>query len=1359
MLELDDILNPVESVTVGNAEGNNQTTASFIDMDTLKDISGNRYRLRDINAGEVFNTYSGVIGSAEVGAQELTTQAAILANHYGFNRIEKTGNKSGNREVIDLVNRAGQNLSDFAVEERLVGANQNTSNEVLTNRMLNKFFDEVTVATDPSQMGNRSREIINQSIRDADVKPTWVESASDEEEYALGKSMYDYDRLKALSDSLEEEKDPEKKQRIQDALYYLKNSKNPYAAVDNRQSDRTIDNVAYNQFTTSLGLGLENTVQSLYGILEMGGEESGWEWLRQKGESGIARSEDETSIAPTTISQFDDIDSIGDSFTWLTNNVAMSIPFMAAAIGGGLLTAPLGGAAVLGTAGALAVGAIPSTILTTGSIWNSMPDGEKSSGLAVLGGFSVGLLDRFGFTGTPKALAKGAAVQNGSMKGLFKEIQLEVVEEMVARSNKLGQTPISAIEATARVAGASKSLLVKMANDFQKDASKKLRDLKLSRDIVKQISIATTREAATETVQTAIEEVAAVYGTSVEINPTAFKEALITSAIVGGVFGTSFAAPSALKQANDRAKILYDVSNADKARSDLDEFALQDQAPGVNARGEQKPPVTVDDVIFEFQTHTATGKEDKSYEDRAKGGQDSRESQGFLKRSAEALMNRPGGLWRAMTVNMIDKVGLKTKDGLRRVSMSRFGSLFAELGINSGLSHQEWIQETRGELTSVVPSADNVAQTLGVNVRTANRMIRQAIEDKAMGIDYTGPKADKVAVILEAYKNAQIELIRKYDLLGLEKESNSLVGDYAILTTRGLEQKAIKNDREGFQKALSKIIAGKDKNANPKSSFNVALANEYIERLLGVNAREAALELNTTYDMTDGSLSPYMNKNLLGSYRDGIANIAKYAGDLKYLGENKSVLTNALNKMVQEGEVSESEANELAADMQDYMEIANGDYGAWDSPWIKSVQDNLILVTFLRGMGFSALASWPELGLTQLGVPEEVAFKHMSAHAKEGAKSLAEYMNFMASSIPGSPIARKIYSKEDIEIMQNDTGDVRNNLLEELGYKGDAGSAVRQQGIEITNWQQTLANIYAKVVGLNNITDYTRGIRAAMSADVVSYYADILANDPNGETNMGREAFTELRSLGVEIPFITSLHNRWKEDPTKSFEDNAEGRAERTRFQKNLKYAALRFVDQAMVNPLPGRVPKGYKLQKLAIFNQFQGYIANFTSKILPRILGQVTSGAPGMTTNAVATSMAMVAAAMLATMLRDEIKYGETTPYLDDYDKFRRVIFSSGLLGSSERLLQGISPLYGSRSAIPAGDNAITRGISSSIDGLLGEAAAYGTVKDIVGGAYELGFGDNRAGVKKALKMLPITGSINQFNDSILDSMNFKGN
>ena len=1369
-MNLEDVLKPANlGLEVTNNEGGDARGATFIDADTFKDIRNNRYRLRDIDAPEVWGNHLGILAPAQVGAQELTTQTAMLANHFGFNRIKQTGEQSKDRSVVDLVNDSGQNLSDFLVEERLVGANRNTSNEVLTNRMLNNFVDNIGANTARGDVANRARAIVDASIAEADVAPTWARPAISEETFGIAKRMYSHTEAAALAASMEAETDPVKKQRMQNALYDIKTSSNPFQlGVEDRKSDRSLDNKAYNNITTSLSIGLENTYQALYGVADMVGEEAGWKWLENKGEAGISRSTRRAAKEGSVLTSLEEIDDTGDAFTWLANNVSMSIPFMAAAIGGGLLTAPLGGAAVLGSAGALVVGALPSTILTTGSVWNQMPEGEKSAGLAVAAGFAVGLLDRFGFTGVPRALS-ASAVQRGSMTDLFKDIKREVAEELMNKGARLrdvagvktyGQKYTMA-QAIARVERASKAELVLMSNRYGKFASDKLRDLKMVKDTIRKISYATGREGLTETIQTAIEEVAAVYGTSAELDPARFQEALITSAIIGGVFGSSFAMPSVAKQYNDRASILHSVDNPVKVQSDIDQYAQDDNREAREkteqknkrekhaGRAEDTDPSsftrTVEDNLRdrkEFADKTPPGTNNGWMKAAAARGRASRKAEGIVKRAASILIHRPGSVWKPMLQLMVDKIGITTAEAKRRFQLSRLASDFGGLNINSGPSHQEYIMTLRGALTKIVPDPDAVAQILGTNVRDANKIMRNAVENYARkGRTYDGVKSSEVNQLLAEYKRKQEELRAAYTKAGMLEEASFLSKDgLDLLTSRQIDQRRIKSDRKGFIAAMLKLNTAQ---GNPVA-MTTDMAEKYMTRLLSKEeADAAAIELNNNYDLTKGMLSEFMTHNILGAYRNGIGNAAKKAGDKKYLGENNKYIESDIKRMVDEGEITDLEGDQLAVDFLDYLEIANGDYGAWNSPWVKTVQDNLILVTFLRNMGFSALASWPEVALTQLGVPQHIAFKYMSEHAGEGARSFAEYLNYMVSLPPGSPIPRKIYGKNQVK------GQTVRDRLTELGYSGSQASAARQYGIEIDTWQQTIAENYAKIVGLNNITDYTRGVRASMSSDVIQHYASILATDPTMETNMSREAYTELRDLGVDVEFLMGIHEKWARDPTYAL-----NRLEMEKFKGLLDIGALRFVDQAMVNPLPGRVPKGFKMQKLASFNQFQGYIANFTANILPRILRKAKSGSPGMATNAAVTAITMMAAAMFATMLRDEIKYGGPTPYLEDYDKFRRVVFASGLLGTGERILTGFSPLYGSSPLLPTSGDGIGAGINRSIEGIAGEAAAYGTVKDAVNSAYQFSFGDNEKGFKDAFKLLPVVGSINQVKQAAADKI-----
>jgi hypothetical protein len=76
---------------------------------------------------------------------------------------------------------------------------------------------------------------------------------------------------------------------------------------------------------------------------------------------------------------------------------------------------------------------------------------------------------------------------------------------------------------------------------------------------------------------------------------------------------------------------------------------------------------------------------------------------------------------------------------------------------------------------------------------------------------------------------------------------------------------------------------------------------------------------------------------------------------------------------------------------------------------------------------------------------------------------------------------------------------------------------------------------------------------------------------------------------------------------------------------------------------------------------------------------------------------------------IKDELKYGDTSPYLTDNQKIQRAIYSSGLLGTTERVIGSnfLFPLYGERT-----DGAV----DFAWDNVAGEAAATGTIERAYG-------------------------------------------
>lgn len=132
------------------------------------------------------------------------------------------------------------------------------------------------------------------------------------------------------------------------------------------------------------------------------------------------------------------------------------------------------------------------------------------------------------------------------------------------------------------------------------------------------------------------------------------------------------------------------------------------------------------------------------------------------------------------------------------------------------------------------------------------------------------------------------------------------------------------------------------------------------------------------------------------------------------------------------------------------------------------------------------------------------------------------------------------------------------------------------------------------------------------------------------------------------------------------------------RLAKNLDIARSNFVDQALVNPDPGKRPPMYSDGRTRLLFMFQGYLAQFSSKIARPILRDlVGKGTPEAQVNAAAVMMGAVAIAFLAQALKDEVKYGDKPSWLSDAEYIQRGIMASGLLGQTERIFNFIFPLY----------------------------------------------------------------------------------
>lgn len=180
----------------------------------------------------------------------------------------------------------------------------------------------------------------------------------------------------------------------------------------------------------------------------------------------------------------------------------------------------------------------------------------------------------------------------------------------------------------------------------------------------------------------------------------------------------------------------------------------------------------------------------------------------------------------------------------------------------------------------------------------------------------------------------------------------------------------------------------------------------------------------------------------------------------------------------------------------------------------------------------------------------------------------------------------------------------------------------------------------------------------------------------------------------------------------------------------------ISFTDLAVAHPRVGNRPKFYSDKRLAMLMAFQGFIATFTATILPQIYRGLAGRTIGSRMESVKTIALLIAFGFLAQYLRDLVKYGEVPDWMDDEQKFQRAVYSSGLLGTGERVYDMFDPLYPQRS---------TGAVDSVGNFLEGEipAVSYGArIVDTVDKALD---GDYGKAAKGAFKSLPIVGPLHQ--------------
>ena len=128
--------------------------------------------------------------------------------------------------------------------------------------------------------------------------------------------------------------------------------------------------------------------------------------------------------------------------------------------------------------------------------------------------------------------------------------------------------------------------------------------------------------------------------------------------------------------------------------------------------------------------------------------------------------------------------------------------------------------------------------------------------------------------------------------------------------------------------------------------------------------------------------------------------------------------------------------------------------------------------------------------------------------------------------------------------------------------------------------------------------------------------------------------------------------------------------------------ALYRFVKERVQLPGSANRPLWMQDPRYQLFTQFNGFISTFTANIIPKLWNrQLAKGTPKVKYDTFAMIVMMIALGGASQYLKDLLKFGQPSPYLDTKGYIQRAVYSSGIMGQYERLADLAVPLYPERS------------------------------------------------------------------------------
>jgi hypothetical protein len=1171
------------------------------DADTVTTPDNTDIRLQGISAAETAKFMPGVkIKGSEYGANTQTDLVRQTIEEGNYTQPTYTGAATYDRKVGDLINPQGQSL---------------------TSDLISKGYVDLDKSATRNQMDTQAFGALNRRQRELEGKRT----KGDE-----------------LLEQLVGEQNPrgsfQAKMYTPTAKSFNQADLDYFVGPAIVRPGEDYKGEALNNWSTGLDIGTTQMKQGLWGSLEMLGEKTGIDWLKDNATANVRMHQSNLENLPFLRSgeAFDEktgefkLDSLSKIIDFGIGQAASSAPQMLTTIVASLAAPITGGLSM----------SVPAAIYI-GQTWNGQNDDNKSATAALAAGITMTALDKLGLKGfSPKGLdITKPATQALVKRELMKKHSADVAEQMIINATK------GSVREVAQVLRAE---TIKQATGL------------------KQVGKSTVVGAGTEGVTESLQELVGYLGENVTLNPipstveeqNKLKNRLANAAFGGALLGGGLSgAGTAISTATTSRDLLEQSSDGEFRRKWMDQTGSSRM-------------FDVDQIIKQIPVG-----EEVTLSKLAEGEETKRMVQGRISSWAQDKGVRSlFGKWSSTIMRGMSHQdeAMATLSTLIGASKAANGmsiddkQKLAEANMFSLFGTQEQMEAAFGGITTQQASAvltdPSVTKEIGRILQerksradnTSSAEVGKSIfADFGKYNEYSNgilEYADKVQALVDKYNNT----------IGAETPSSRLTVKQ-FLEDRPLDKTQVSRNSGSFVKDLMSVYGMTKPEA--EATLNSILNNQAVqtvedttENLLDPDAGSRFKNRSEVLSMMNdpanrAKFNKYLSTDLLDSAFSLAARGAAMAVNKDYIGKDGSKLAGLIQQSLSQGNIDAEVASFMAKELKDWMDMRAGKYRPITNPYIRGALNTVNFLATITSLPLAAISSTVEFAQVYRNLNKPQSIKATKLLLTSFGKEFTTLFKDLGQGVTGKG------TKQASEMRTE---------LSKAGFPRDGGIGSRND--IMSGFFQKYTEGFFKITGLTSVTAVTRHAKLGIAADALNNWLSKVKGDQLLETQEARDAYDHLVRLGVDVEWMI-------QDNMKDTVDN------KNKFNSIVQMASYNFINEAVVIPTQLNRPKFYSDPYLRLVTQFQGYISTFTANIIPRLIGDLGKAGSEDQKNAAATIAMMFAMSMLALYIKDLIKYGESPPeWLKDEKEFQRLVGQMGILGTGQRIWDTIDPMFEER-------------------------------------------------------------------------------